>query len=105
LPGLRGKTALVTGASGYLADALVRHLGGGDCRLVLWSRRPGYRAPGGRDVSVIGGDPNERRAWDRALEGIDVVFHFASQTSVRVAADDPIAAGQRERARSAGHCI
>ena len=88
---LSGKTVLITGASGYIAHALFRLLGGTDCRLVLWSRRGGRDVPKGANIQQFDGDLHDRDAWRQALDDVDVVFHFAAQTSVSVAADDPYA--------------
>jgi nucleoside-diphosphate-sugar epimerase len=44
---------------------------------------------GGARVEDLVGDVRVRADVERALDGIDVVFHLASQTSVYVAEDDP----------------
>ena len=88
---LAGKHVLVTGGAGYVAAALNREL----APLVASIRRFGRSetrpaAPdGSARLEDRVGDVRVRADVERALEGIDVVFHLASQTSVYVAEDDP----------------
>ena len=36
------------------------------------------------------GDVRDAGTWKKALDGVDVVFHFAAQTSIYAAAEDPV---------------
>jgi nucleoside-diphosphate-sugar epimerase len=90
LPNFFGKRILVSGASGYLAFNLIRALSGADCTIVRLSRR--NRLPivsGMADIIDITADIREKKTWDQIMEGVHVVFHFAAQTSVYKAEEDP----------------
>jgi nucleoside-diphosphate-sugar epimerase len=88
---LSGQHCLVTGGAGYVAASLVREL----CSVAASVRRFGRSearppAPAGvARVEDMIGDVRKREDVERALDGMDVVFHLASQTSVYVADDDP----------------
>jgi len=69
---------LVTGANGFLGQALVRRLRaevGEPLRLLV--RRPPAMAPPG-DLQLVYGDLGNPAAVDRAMEGIEVVFHLGA---------------------------
>jgi UDP-glucose 4-epimerase len=89
----KGKGILVTGGTGYLASALVLMLKNTECRIVMLGRRDAFREPvaGAAKVSYVYGDVSNPSVWERNLEGIDFIFHFAAQTSAYVANDNPIA--------------
>jgi len=61
-----GKTIAVTGASGFIGSRMVAALAGLDCRIIRVSRNH----------------------WPHAVDA-DVVFHFAAQTSVSEAENNP----------------
>jgi nucleoside-diphosphate-sugar epimerase len=89
---LTGKRILITGGAGYLASNVIKLLGKIDCR-VTRLERPGARrgsAPS-PSMNILTADIREADLWERALDGIDVVFHLAAQTSVYVAWEDPLA--------------
>lgn len=94
-----GKTILVTGGMGFLGSALVDALSPVACRIVLLLR-PGRRlqisdsqisATKKAQLVPIHGDLQNRDSWTKALDSVDCVFHFAAQTSVYVANQDPLA--------------
>ena len=81
---------LITGGAGFigshLADELLEH--GYQVRALdnlseqvhgPGAERPGYLHP---DVELIRGDVRDRAAVDRALAGVDAVFHFAAMVGV-----------------------
>ncbi|HUQ85978.1 MAG TPA: NAD-dependent epimerase/dehydratase family protein [Vicinamibacterales bacterium] len=84
-----GKTIAVTGAGGFLGGQLVKRLAATECRIIRVARstqRP-VDLPVA-DVADVTGDVADRGLWDR-LADADVIFHFAAQTSIAAAADNP----------------
>lgn len=87
----QGKNILITGGAGYLATNVVAKLATTDCRIIRVDR------PGVQFVPLAGiftfhdmeADIRERSVWGKLLADIDIVFHFAAQTSVYAAEQDP----------------
>ena len=82
---------LITGAGGYLAAALMHRLRDTPCHIVRLGRSKDRfpAATGKAAFSDMTGDIRDPAVWESALEGVDVVFHFAAQTSVPLAEQDP----------------
>lgn len=89
----RGKSILVTGSSGFLAANLIDVLRRTRCRIRRLSRDPSRLEPltGEAVIDDVAADFSDVEVWRHALEGVDIVFHFAAQTSVSVANADPVA--------------
>lgn len=69
---------LVTGASGFLGRALVaRLLGNGESIRVL-ARRPVADLEGNPQVHVVRGDLGDPDAVERAVEGVELVYHLGA---------------------------
>jgi nucleoside-diphosphate-sugar epimerase len=88
-----GKRILITGGGGYLAHGVLRRLVEIDCRVIRFGRsaeKMTTLAGCGRVEQIIG-DVRDREIWASLLEGVDLVFHFAAQTSVYTAQQDPLA--------------
>ncbi len=71
---------LVTGATGFLGRALVKRLReqtGETLRLLV--RRPPSQ-PAGRDLHLVYGDLGNPATVDRAVEGMEIVFHVGAAT-------------------------
>ena len=88
---LKGKSLLITGASGYLASNLANSLKKIPCKIRRLTRKNKLNSlEGNAAFENIQGEISDRTLWDRAIEGVDIIFHFAGQTSVYVAEEDPI---------------
>lgn len=87
------KHLLITGSSGFIATNLIAALRETRCSVRRLSRPGAIFVPlaGNIHTEEVTGDISDRRVWELALEGIDIVFHFAAQTSVPTAAEDPFA--------------
>ena len=87
-----GKRILVTGASGYLATNLIHSLKNIDCTIVRLSRdKKLFPVEDIAKLTDIAGDIRRKEIWRHALENVDIVYHFAAQTSVYVADQRPMA--------------
>ncbi|MBT5716297.1 MAG: NAD-dependent epimerase/dehydratase family protein [Opitutae bacterium] len=87
---LRGKNLLITGASGYLASNLAKLLQNIPFTLRRLTRKSALPSLHGKAiVEDIQGEISDVSVWNQAMQGIDIVFHFASQTNVYIADKDP----------------
>lgn len=92
----RAKRIVITGATGFIGSSLVRWLRRADCRIIRVLRAgpiptAGDPAPGSGParISDVRGDIRERRVWEEVLDGADLVYHLAAQTSARSADNSP----------------
>ncbi len=92
-PFYRGRRILISGGGGYIGASITRRLAPIECEIVRLGRgASSYPSiPGRATVRDVPGDVVDPDLWDRALDGVDVVFHLAAQTSVYVADRDPAA--------------
>jgi nucleoside-diphosphate-sugar epimerase len=86
-----GKVILITGGAGYLASTLVSLLKHADCRIIRLDREDACREPvtGTAEVSDLNGDVRDPSVWEKCLEEVDYIFHFAAQTSTYIANANP----------------
>jgi len=83
---LNGKTAVVTGASGYigsiLVDALLKH----SCKVVQVSRS---KLDSSGQTKTIKADVCNEDTWANIVQQADIIYHLAGNTSVYEAAKNP----------------
>lgn len=93
LAGYSGKRILITGGRGYLASNMVNLLRDADCTIIRLVRTEAAFLPviSTAKIEDVIGDVRQRETWEHVLDGIDIVFHFAAQTDVYVANEDPLA--------------
>jgi len=87
-----GKRLLITGSSGFLASGLIARAKEFSCHLRCITRSPTPPAAmeGGRaSFEHVPGDIRERTFWRKILPDVNFVFHFAAQTSVYAADQNP----------------
>jgi nucleoside-diphosphate-sugar epimerase len=87
-----GKRLLITGSSGFLASGLIARVKEASCHLRCVTRSPTPPAAmeGGRATfEHVAGDIRERVFWRKILPDVNFVFHFAAQTSVYAADQNP----------------
>ncbi len=80
----RGKTVVVTGASGYIGGALCRELSRFDCEIRAVSRSPRLSAPA--NVRPWLADLTKPEDFPGPFRDADIIFHLAAQTSANEAA-------------------
>ncbi len=79
-------TALVTGASGFVGSAVLRHLvDAGEAVRVLMRDASNRDNIAGIDCEVATGDLTDAQSLSRAVKGCDVVFHVAADYRLWVA--------------------
>lgn len=88
----QGKRILITGGTGYLASAIISRLKTIDCKIVCLDRKKfSYELKDTvAEIIEIEGDVTRADIWGELLPHADLIFHFAAQTSVYVANDDPV---------------
>lgn len=82
----RGTRVAVTGASGYIASALLDRLAALGAQVRAVSRRPIASRDG---VEPVLADVRIANSWPSIVEHADVIFHLAGTTSLHAAARDP----------------
>lgn len=74
---LAGRRVAVTGGTGFIGRALVRHLLAQGCRVRILTRQADWLSP---EVEVIRGDVRSLETVSRLADGVDVLFHLAAKS-------------------------
>lgn len=89
-----GKKVLITGGNGYLAYNLIKALKGNeleitrfDIKIDDWSD---LNEKSNLKITNIEGDIKDKSLLESVIPNYDIIFHFAAQTSVYVADNDPV---------------
>jgi UDP-glucose 4-epimerase len=86
----QNKKILITGASGYLATNLIQALKDIDCTVIRLSRKDTLPPIDGvANIIDHRGDIICRETWELILNGVDIIYNMAGQTSVYVADENP----------------
>lgn len=81
---------LITGGAGFIGSHLVEHYSGNADVVVLDNLRTGYLANiASFPHTFIEGSVTDREAVDRAMDGVDLVFHLAAMISVPESMEKP----------------
>ena len=92
----KSKKIVVSGATGYIAWNLINKLLAIDCEIICLTRKPPGKlylenlTTSNAEVNTIVGSYDDEALWKKSLDGVDVIFHLASQTSFYIAEDDPL---------------
>lgn len=86
-----GKSILISGGAGYLGTNLIHALEKVECNIFRLDRADAAFEPvcGPVNVRDLKGDVRHPSCWEKVIGDIDIVFHFAAQTSAYVANEDP----------------
>ncbi|WP_129116653.1 NAD-dependent epimerase/dehydratase family protein [Halegenticoccus tardaugens] len=86
---LSGRSVLVTGGAGFIGSHLVDALVGENDVRVLDDLSSGTRDNLADDATLFEGDVRDPALLDRAMDGVDVVFHTAALVSVAESTEHP----------------
>lgn len=86
---LSGRTILVTGGAGFIGSHLVDALVEENDVRVLDDFSSGTRGNLTPEATLVEGDLRDDEALERAMRGVDVVFHEAALVSVKTSVEDP----------------
>lgn len=86
------KTVLVTGGAGYIGSSVIRKLSTVPCNIIVLDRKGSkLNFPSERTakISIYKADIRNKETWNNLLGKVDILFHFAAQTSSKMANENP----------------
>ncbi|OVE85153.1 SDR family oxidoreductase [Natronolimnobius baerhuensis] len=86
---ITGKQILVTGGAGFIGSHLTRALVDENDVRVLDALTTGSRSNVPEEATFIEGDIRDETALERAIDGVDLIFHEAALVSVTRSIDEP----------------
>lgn len=86
---MNDKRVLVTGGAGFIGSHIVDALAGANDVTILDNFSTGYRENVNPEATVIEGDIRDRDTVERAMDGMDLVFHEAALVSVDKSIERP----------------
>src|SRR3989339_2095862 len=89
----KGKNILVTGGTGYIGCSVVSQLSRLPCNIIILSKNSAkkyFLKNCKAKISMCNADIRNKKIWTKLLtDKLDIIFHFAAQTSARYANDNP----------------
>ena len=85
-----GRTILITGGAGFIGSHLARALAADNDVRIVDDLSAGRRSRVPEAARLIEGDIRDETVLDRAIPGVDLIFHEAAQVSVAASVDDPL---------------
>lgn len=90
---MKNKKVLVTGGAGFIGSNLVKHLiENGNSVTVLDNFMSGYRTnlEPFASVNIINGDVRDKTIVEKAMQGVEIVFHLAASVGNKRSIDHPL---------------
>lgn len=86
-----GRSILITGGAGYLGTNLIHTLKNVECNIFRLDKEDAAFEPvhGLVNLTDLKGDVRQSSCWEKVIGEVDIVFHFAAQTSSYIANEDP----------------
>jgi UDP-glucose 4-epimerase len=89
------KKILITGGNGYVASNVIQLLKDVPCKVIRLDRvgTAWNNIDFGNKIELqnIEGDIRDANIWEPLLDGVDIIYHFAAQTSIAVSNKNPVA--------------
>lgn len=86
------KRILITGGKGYIGSSVIQKLKTVSCEIIILDRKadqqnfPSEKAK----ISFYEADVRDKEIWKNVLKKVDILFHFAAQTSSKIANENPL---------------